>query len=130
LDRQQPAGTAARAAADGEGLQRLGPEDRRRQGLALQLQIRQAVAKRVIFRAPERSVLKVGEHWSAENRSLQPGITKSATVVVGWTAEADEPDRQASIGACRRGSDCITRPSSKNMGEGKSENIGGESAFG
>jgi hypothetical protein len=46
----------------------------------IQLQIRQAEAKRLIFAHRSGAYIKVREHRSAENLPLQPGITKNATV--------------------------------------------------
>src|SRR5690606_8008033 len=51
--------------------------------LALQLQTRQAVAKRVIFEQRSGAYLMVREYRSAKNCSLQPGITRNAAVVSG-----------------------------------------------
>ncbi|MDH7784711.1 hypothetical protein QBD01_000711 [Ochrobactrum sp. 19YEA23] len=51
--------------------------------LALQLQIRQAVAKRVTFEHRSGAYFWVREHRSTGNCSLQPGITKNATAVLG-----------------------------------------------
>lgn len=50
--------------------------------LALQLQIRQAVAKRVIFEHWSEAYFWVREHRSAENYPLQTGMAKNATVVL------------------------------------------------
>src|SRR5690606_27673304 len=51
--------------------------------VALRLQTRQDVAKRVIFEHRSGAYLRVREHRSAKNCSLQPGITRNATVVSG-----------------------------------------------
>jgi len=57
--------------------------DLRKFDLALPLQIRQAVAKRVIFEHRSGAYFWVREHRSTGNCSLQPGITKNATAVLG-----------------------------------------------
>gem|GEM_PF-5086336 len=74
--------------------------------LALQLQIRQAVAKRVIFEHRSGAYFNVREHRSTGNYSLQPGIMKNATVVleIGQRhdfrrAAKNDPDVPARCGA-------------------------------